>query len=492
VIGAGMAGLSTAYNLLRAGRSVAVLDRGDLGAGETARTTAHLASAVDDKFYLLERMHGRLGAKLVYESHAAAIDQIEHIAAEENIDCDFARIDGFLFPAHPRQARDIEREFEAATRAGLHVTQLSGAPLPFDSGPCLRFARQAQIEPMKYLHGLARAVRKMGGLICTNAHVQTIEEGRPCSVRLADGVTVRANAVVVATNTPINDVFAMHTKQAPYRSYVIAVEIAPGSIEPGLYWDSGDPYHYLRLQGNDLLIVGGEDHKAGQAQKPEESWQRLQAWTEDRFPFTRHVRHRWSGHIQEPADGLAFIGLNPGHDKHVFIATGDSGNGMTHGAIAGMLLTDLICERSNPWASLYDPRRKVSSLHAMRDFLKENLNVAMRYGDWLLPKAASEHGILPGSGAVIRRGVRPIAVYVDEGGKRHECSAICPHLGGIVAWNRAERSWDCPCHGSRFSPYGEVMTGPAARDLAPLGDSPQEKPRAVEEGFAEPSSIEAE
>jgi glycine/D-amino acid oxidase-like deaminating enzyme/nitrite reductase/ring-hydroxylating ferredoxin subunit len=467
VIGAGMAGLSTAYHLLHAGRSVVVIDKGGLRVGETARTTAHLASAVDDHFYLLERMHGREGARLARESHAAGIDSIEAISQREGIACDFLRVDGFLFAARPSHQSELKKEFEAAARAGLSVKELARAPLPFDTGPCLSFARQAQVEPMKYLQGLARAVQERGGLICTNTHVERVEEGTPCVVNLKAGPSIRAEVVVVATNTPVIDRFAMHTKQAPYRTYVIAMEIAPGSVVPGLYWDTGDPYHYIRLQGDNLLIVGGEDHKCGQEEEPEERWRRLEAWTRERFPSAFAVRHRWSGHIQEPADGLAYIGRNPGASANVFIATGDSGNGMTHGALAGLLLTDLICGRENPWAKLYDPSRKVKSMPATREFLKENVNVALQYTDWIRPQNG-EHDIPRGHGAVVRRGLHPVAVFVDEQGMRHECSAVCPHLAGVVAWNRAERSWDCPCHGSRFSPYGQVLTGPAASDLTVL------------------------
>lgn len=467
VIGAGIAGLSTAYHLLLGGKSVVVLDKGHLSGGETARTTAHLASAVDERFYVLERMHGQDGARLVRESHAAAIDSIEGIAQREGIACEFSRVDGWLFAADRKRADELEREFAAATRAGCVVARGASAPLPFETGACLRFSNQAQLEPMKYLEGLARAVRARGGVLCFDRHVRQVEEGKGCAVHLQTGASIHAEAVVVATNTPINDVFAMHTKQASYRSYVVAVEIERGSIAPGLFWDTEDPYHYLRLQGDDLLIVGGEDHKSGQSAQPEESWERLERWTRERFPGAGPVRQRWSGHIQEPADGIAFIGRNPGSSR-VFIVTGDSGNGMTHGALAGILLTDLICGRENAWSKLYDPSRKVSSLHALRDFLKENVNVALHYGDWLRPQTPSDEAVAPGTGAVIRRGVRPVAVFVDEQGVRHECSAICPHLGAIVAWNRAERSWDCPCHGSRFSPHGEVLTGPATRALAPV------------------------
>ncbi len=474
IIGAGMAGLSIAYHLLRAGKSVVVLDKGNIGSGETGRTTAHIANALDDHFFMLERMHGEEGARLAAASHTAAIASIESIANAEDIACAFSRVDGFLFLHAGTDRHELEQELAAAQRAGLEVDLLPHAPVPFLSGPALRFRNQAQFHPMAYLLGLAKAITRMGGKIITGAHVTGVQEDTPLRVQLEGGESLVAGSVVVATNTPIIDRFAMHTKQAPYRSYVIGVPVLKGSIPRALYWDTGDPYHYLRLAGDDdLLLVGGEDHKVGQDSSPEDCWARLEDWTMERFPTAGAVQFRWSGQVQEPADGLAFIGKNPGLNPHVYIVTGDSGNGITHGALAGVLISDLICDRSNPWKDLYDPSRKILGREAAREFVKENVNVALHYGQWLLPGDRALPQIEPGHGAVLRRGMRRVAVYVDDDGQRHECSAKCPHLGCIVAWNRAERSWDCPCHGSRFDPYGHVLTGPAQRDLGRLD---QEQP----------------
>jgi glycine/D-amino acid oxidase-like deaminating enzyme/nitrite reductase/ring-hydroxylating ferredoxin subunit len=477
VIGAGITGLSTAYHLLEAGCSVMVIDKGRVACGETGRSTAHVSSALDDHYCMLERMHGASGARLAAESHVAAIASIEAIAKKEAIDCAFSRVDGYLFAAHAREIDLLDRELVAARRAGLEVDMVGGAPLPFATGAALRFRHQAQVQPVAYVEGLARAVRAKGGLIRTGVRVRHVEEGSPAKVHVDGGATVVARSVVVATNTPVVDVFAMHTKQAAYRSYAIGIPVEKGSIERALYWDTQDPYHYIRLAGDDdLLIVGGEDHKVGQSREPEHRWERLERWARDRFAIadgTEGARYRWSGQVWEPVDGLAFIGKNPGRADNVFISTGDSGNGITHGAIAGILLSDLIAGRENPWAGLYDPSRKVTRVLAAREFVKENLNVGLHYGDYLKPGEDPAH-IARGEGAIVRRGVRRVAVYVDEVGQRHECAGVCTHLGGPISWNRAERSWDCPCHGARFDPYGRVMTGPALRDLERLETEPQE------------------
>ena len=482
VVGAGIAGMTTAYLLAREGRSVVVIDDGPIGGGQTERTTAHLANAIDDQYFEIERLHGERGAQLAAESHTAAIDRIERIVTQENIDCDFERLDGYLFMP-PNESTDLlDRELAAAHRAGLtDVVRLDRAPLEqFDTGPCLRFPRQGQFHPLKYLAGLSSAITRDGGRIFTGAHAVDIDGGSPGRVRTSDGFVITASAIVVATNTPVNDRVAIHTKQAAYLSYVIGARVAHGSITKALYWDTLDPYHYVRVQSaasastdppigetaaNDILIIGGEDHKTGQEDDASDRYSRLEAWARERFPAMREVQFRWSGQVMEPIDGLAFIGQNPLDDDNVFIATGDSGMGMTHGTIAGILLTDLIIGRDNPWKTLYDPARK--TLRAGMEFVKETSNMASQYTDWVTSgDVSSTEEIATGTGAVLRRGIKKVAIYRDNDGSLHEMSAVCTHLGCIIAWNSSEHTWDCPCHGSRFDKYGHVVNGPANRELA--------------------------
>lgn len=473
VVGAGIAGLTTAYLLSQEGKRVVVLDDGPIGSGMTQVTTAHLASALDDRYFEIERLHGETSARLAAQSHTAAINRIEAIVRQESIACDFQRLDGYLFLA-PEQKNELvqilDRELAAARRAGLKdVEKLVRAPLePFNTGPCLRFPKQGQFHPLKYLAGLARAIESRGGRIFTDTHADQIHGGNPAEVGAGPQV-VACDAVVVATNTPINDLVAIHTKQAPYMSYVIGARVPRGSVHRALYWDTLDSYHYVRLQtmdgDDDLLIVGGEDHKSGQADDTDERHGRLEAWARERFPGMQEVEYVWAGQVMETIDGLAFIGRNPLDKDNVFIATGDSGMGMTHGTIAGMLLTDLILGRVSLWEKLYDPRRK--TLRAAGTYVKETANMAAQFGDWVgKGDAASPDEIANGSGAVIRRGVNMVAVYRDAQGRLHERSAVCNHLGCIVHWNAAETTWDCPCHGSRFDKLGKVINGPANRDLA--------------------------
>jgi glycine/D-amino acid oxidase-like deaminating enzyme/nitrite reductase/ring-hydroxylating ferredoxin subunit len=478
IVGAGIAGMSTAYLLARAGVSVVVLDDGPIGGGETGRTTAHLSNALDDRYDELARLFGQRGAQLAAESHTAAIDRIESIVAEEGVHCNFERLDGYLF-APPEESRaGLAREYEAARRAGLiDIAWVDKAPLQgFDTGPCLRFPRQGQFHPLRYLYGLAEAIGHYGGRIFTHTHADEIKGGSHASVETRNGYCVTAAAVVVATNSPVNDPLIMHTKQSAYRTYVIGAQVPRGVVPPALYWDTADPYHYVRLhrggdtplQGQadayDLLIVGGEDHRVGEQDDGAARFAALDCWARRRFPRLGTLAYQWSGEVLEPMDSLAFIGRRPTDEPNVFIATGDSGHGMTHGMIAGMLLTDLILGRPNPWADLYNPSRLTGP--AALDYLTENVTTVFHYTDWLTGgEVASTAEIQPGEGRIIRRGLSKIAAYRDENGVVHERQAICPHLGCVVAWNSTEKSWDCPCHGSRYDAFGHVLNGPANNDL---------------------------
>ncbi|MFN2491642.1 MAG: FAD-dependent oxidoreductase [Pyrinomonadaceae bacterium] len=476
IVGAGIAGMSTAYLLAREGKRVVILDDGPIGGGMTQRTTAHLVNALDDRYFELERLHGEEGSRLAAESHTAAINAIEAIVKQESIKCEFKRLDGYLF-VPPRDSKKIlDDELEAVHRAGLtDVEKVERVPWDsYDTGAALRFPQQAQFHPLKYLAGLAKAIKEKGGRIYNETHANEIEGGKTARVETTGHGVVTADAVVVATNTPVNDLIAIHTKQAPYQTYVIGARVPKGSIPSGLYWDTPDPYHYIRLESvgrgasaYDVLIVGGEDHKTGQQDDANKRFSALERWTTRRFPMVESIEYRWSGEVMEPIDGLAYIGRNPMDKDNVFIATGDSGNGMTHGTIAGLLLTDLILQRKNPWASLYEPSR--ITLKAFPEFAKENLNVAKQYTDLVVAgDVESVDDIQPGFGAIISRGLSKVAVYRDPGGVTHEMSAVCKHLGCIVNWNTLENTWDCPCHGSRYDAMGQVFQGPANSSLEPV------------------------
>jgi len=401
----------------------------------------------------------------------------------EGIDCDYERLDGYLMPRRPGDIEEIEREAEAAQRAGLtDVAIVERAPIAgFESGSALRFPGQAQFHILKYLTGLADAlVRKYGAKIYCDTHVEGVEGGEPCTVKITGDKKLTANCVVVCTNASISDYVRTPMMITPDRTYAIAAVVPRGSVEKALYWDTGYPYHYVRLQpldepypgvleGDtlwDALIVGGEDHTVGHDAQPQERWDKIERWMRERWPQAREVIYRWSGQILEPPDGIAYIGKNPDGAENVYMASGDSGQGMTHGTIAGILITDLILGRDNPWAELYNPKRVSLRASPTFELAKHSVDVAVQFAKgYLWPDTASIEDIPAGEGRVIRRGTKKIAVYRDEQGQVHEKSAVCTHLKCVVEWNGAEKSWDCPCHGSRFDPYGEVINGPAISAL---------------------------
>ena len=476
VIGGGIAGLSSAYCLASAGKKVVLIEDGLIGSGETGRTTAHLTNALDDRYYVLSKLFGTEKASLAAESHTAAIDWIDNTIRREKIDCDFMRLDGFLF-LHPSDTMDsLNKELEATHNIGLLTEMLDHVPgMINEPSPCIRFPNQGQFHIMKYLNGLAKAFEEKGGKIYTNTHASKIEE----NLVIANGQRIDADHIIVATNSPVNDLIAMHTKQFPYRSYVIGCTIPKNALQPSLWWDTGDqdskwitaPYHYVRLQSYndqyDLLICGGEDHKTGQADKEEipeeERYNKLIEWTRTHFPMIKEIKYRWSGQVMEPLDSLAFIGRNPGN-KNIYIITGDSGNGMTHGTLGGLILCDMILGKKNKWEEIYKPTR--SPLKVAGKYLKEAMNMAAQYVDWVSKEDIDKAEELSnGQGGIISSGLKKIAAYRDETGHLSFFSASCPHLGCVVQWNADEKSFDCPCHGSRFSAEGKVINGPAITDL---------------------------
>ncbi|MFC0773016.1 FAD-dependent oxidoreductase [Terrimonas alba] len=476
IIGGGIAGITTAYCLARAGRNITLVEDGFIGSGETGRTTAHLTCALDDRYFQIEEVYGEDDSRLAAASHTTAIDWIEETVGNLSIDCNFKRVSGYLFPDPSDEIENLQKEFEATRKAGLRTEWLDQIPgISSESGPCIRFPRQGQFHIMQYLNGLANAIERLGGTIYTQTKATDIDDGGA----KCNGFKVSAQHVVVATNSPVNNMVAMHTKQFPFRTYVIGAKIPKGTVEPAMWWDTGNqhskwytaPYHYVRTEQYDeefdLLISGGEDHKTGQADDeniPEERrYDRLISWTKEHFPMMTEIIYKWSGQVLEPLDYMAFIGKNPGN-KNVYIITGDSGNGMTHGTIGGILISDLIQGKENAWEKIYSPKRL--PLKVPGKYLKEMADMAAQYADYFVKADVHETDELKaGEGAILSKGLKRFAVYKDENNELFAFSAVCPHLGCVLQWNADEKSFDCPCHGSRFTKEGKVINGPAIADL---------------------------
>jgi len=464
IVGAGITGITAAMFLQRAGKRVAIVEGRRVLEGETGHTTAHLATALDSRYATLRRDFGERSARLAYESSRAAIDQIAAFVKELSIDCGFASATGYLYTEREESLRDLHVEFEAARALGIPVSVTREVPLPFPTIAGLRFDDQAQIYPLRYLGPMLDLLVEHGCQVFEDTPVTAFEDGTPCTVSTAAG-TVTAGSVILATNAPLNLLF-LQTKLAHYRSYVAAFPHERRS-DNLLFWDTENPYHYTRsatVEGTPYLLVGGEDHKTGQNDDTDASFARLIEYARVHFNVGS-PSFRWSGQIVEPVDGLPYIGRNSA-SKNVYVATGYGGNGMTFGTIAGMLLSDLVLERGSPYSDLYDPTR-IKPLVSAGKYLEENVDFPSHLiGDRVAAWSASLADLEPGDGKVVTVSGEPVAVYRDAAGTTRGLSPVCTHLGCHVKFNRAEQSWDCPCHGSRFDLDGRVVNGPALTALA--------------------------
>lgn len=464
IIGAGFTGLTAGVLLSKAGVSVAVLEAHRVGRGDSGLTTAHLTAALDARYQHLISKFGEEQARRAASSQTAAIAHIAEMISTYNIDCDFERVPAYYFAERARDRTKIEDEYRASMKVGLSCRFVEDLPLPFRADCGVLYEAQAQLHPRKYLNALAEILLQYNGYIFERTRVLDVRDRDP--VRLTTEVgEVRAKAVIVATHTPVNTLVRLHTKQAAYRSYVLGIE-RKGHVEfpPGLFFDTADPYHYLRrhpVEEGDWVIAGGADHKVGQEPDTRRPFAVLEEYCRTRLG--EHViRKMWSGQVFETIDGLPYIGEL---DAHTYVATGYSGNGVTHGTAAAILLSDLILGRENPWAELYEPKR-MKPLASAKRFVVENTNVAKHLiADRWKAEEESLFEVERGEGMIIEQSGKKLAVYRDPQGALSVCSATCTHLGCIVQWNGAEKSWDCPCHGSRFDTDGEVLEGPAVRAL---------------------------
>jgi glycine/D-amino acid oxidase-like deaminating enzyme/nitrite reductase/ring-hydroxylating ferredoxin subunit len=438
----------------------------------TPRTTAHLASELDDYYHYLVKAVGEDDARLYHDSQVAAINRIETVCGDESVDADFMRLDGFLVPAEAAHQTDLEKEYEACRSIGVKVEWADEAPVPLPLGTrALRFPDQARFHPLKYIRGLIAAIEgREGRIYGSTVYVDHREEDGGVMIETEAGPRIRARAAVFATNSPVNDKVTIHTKQVPDRTYVIASPVPKGSVPDALVWDTLDAYHYARLQplgpAEDLLIVGGEDHRTGEATDMEDRFRRIESWTRERFPEFGEVRYRWSGQVMEPVDFMPYSGRNPGNDN-IYVHTGDSGQGMTNGVAGALNIAALLFEQKARFADVLDPSRKPRVGTSLAEFISGRVDDVKNLSEYLTGGELDTVEVLqPGQGAIIRRGAKKIAAYRNEDGTVIERLATCTHVGCIVHWNPLEKCWDCPCHGSWFQPDGTVINGPAISPLA--------------------------
>jgi glycine/D-amino acid oxidase-like deaminating enzyme/nitrite reductase/ring-hydroxylating ferredoxin subunit len=481
VVGGGITGLTTAYLLTRTGRKVILLERARCAQIDTGHTTAHLTMVTDTRLTELESRFGRTHAQAVWDAGRAAIAQIDEMASEHEIDCAFKWVDGYLHARNGKPSADETEAFraEAALACELGFDATFTTTVPFAGGPGIGFHDQARVHPRRYLAGVARALAAEGCGIYEHTEAEEFRES-PLGVK-ANGHWVSCDDIVIATHNPLVGMASMasatvfQTKLALYTSYVVAGRIPRGTVPDALFWDTGDPYRYVRLEAHrdhDLLIVGGEDHKTGQADDTQACFERVEQVARERVPDIE-LTHRWSGQVIETPDGLPYIGQMT---EHQYAATGFGGNGMTFGTLSAMLIADAIDGQKNPWAELFEPGRSALR-RGLWEYVKENAD----YPYYLLrdrfagAEGRSVRAVKRGQGKVIEHNGEKVAAYRDSHGALTLRSAVCTHMGCVVGWNDAEGTWDCPCHGSRFTPQGDVISGPAETPLSHVGKK-QEAP----------------
>jgi glycine/D-amino acid oxidase-like deaminating enzyme/nitrite reductase/ring-hydroxylating ferredoxin subunit len=467
IVGGGITGITTGLLLKKAGKSVLIAEAQNLGFGTTGGTTAHLNSFMETPFSTIIKDFGAENAKLVAKAARQALDLIKRHIDEYGIDCGYESVPGYLYATDEQQIKELDKFYEGFEKVEAEVSVCNTIPVKIPFEKAFEVPAQGLFHPTRYIYALAKEFEKLGGVIAEGCRVTGVEENEILDITTSRG-PLKAKNLIYATHIPPG-VNLLHFRCAPYRSYVIACKLKNEEDYPkGLAYDMADPYHYFRTQeidGEKYFIAGGEDHKTAHEENTESRFQCLESYVRKYYDVEK-VAFKWSSQFFDPADGLANIGHLPGHPSNMFVATGFGGIGMTNSHISALLLTDLITSGKSEYEHLFNPNR-IKPVAGFNNFVKEAADVVSHFiGDRLSKEKIGDLiEIAPGEGKVVKYEGHTLALYKDEEGKLHALNSACTHIKCIVNWNTAEKSWDCPCHGSRFSFDGEMLTGPARKDL---------------------------
>jgi len=467
IVGGGITGISTALKLQKAGKKCIVLEAHNLGFGTTGGTSAHLNTILDTPYYQIANDFGKENAQLVASAARNAIEWIKRNVDEHNIECDFKEVKGYIFAQIDTQIDELQKLLDSANEVKEHVVFADKIPIPIPFQKAIVFDKQAQFNPIEYLHGIAEVFESIGGIIIEDCRVTHVEsDGKMATVTSACG-EVKGRHLVYATHIPPG-VNILNFTCAPYRSYVLAIKLRTDDYPNALVYDMYNPYRYYRTQeinGEKYLIFGGEDHKTAHEKNTEKCFRELESYARQFFNV-QSVDYKWSSQYYEPADGLPYIGHLPGNANNIYAATGFGGNGLIYGTASALILSDLIVQGKSEYKDLFSPAR-IKPIAGFENAAKETADVAKNLvSGWLSSeKLYNLIELSRGEGKVVTYDGKKIALYKDEAGKLFAVNPACPHINCSVNWNTAEKSWDCPCHGSRFSCTGAMLTGPANTDL---------------------------
>ncbi|MGB8194574.1 MAG: FAD-dependent oxidoreductase [Chitinophagaceae bacterium] len=466
IVGGGITGLATALLLQKAGKSCIVAEAHTLGFGTSGGTTAHLNTFMDSSYDKVISDFGENNAQLLAEVARKALNLIADNIREHDIECEHRQLPAYVYSQNEDQTKELDKIIEGSRTAGLDIDYVNEIPVPIPFEKAAVIEDQAQFNPTKYLFGIAKAFEAAGGVIIQGCRVEGVEENNVLEAATGMG-TIKARHLIYATHIPPG-VNLLHFRCAPYRSYAMAVKLKDDKYPEALAYDMYDPYHYHRTQevnGELFLIVGGEDHKTAHEENTEACFTKLESYIRTNY-HVQSIANKWSSQYFEPADGLPYIGHLPGGAQNMWVATGFGGNGMTYSHVAALVFHEIFVARESQYADLFNPNR-IKPVAGFTNFVKENADVVthMIGGYFSHEKLESLAELAPGEAKVVKYEGHRVAIYKDESGKLHAVNPVCPHAKCSVGWNTAEKSWDCPCHGSRFSFDGELLTGPARSDL---------------------------
>ena len=467
IVGGGITGITTGLQLQKAGKKCILAEAHTIGFGTSGGTTAHLNTYMENTYAQIEKDFGEQNAQLVASAAREALNLVKRNVTEYNIDCGYSEQPGYVFSQDEKQTKELDDIYDASKKAGCEVRYESTIPIPVDFIKAVVYERQAQIRPSKYFYALAKAFEDAGGVLLQGCRVTGVhEKGDHLEVESFRG-NIHCRQLIYATHIPPG-VNLLHFRCAPYRSYVMAVKLKDENYPDVLAYDMYDPYHYYRTQevdGEKFLVAGGEDHKTAHQADTEECFEKLESYLRKYFDI-EEVSFKWSSQFFAPADGLPYIGHLPGNPDNVFVATGYGGSGITYSHVAALMLTDIIVKGESRYEKLFDPNR-IKPVAGFENFVKEAADVVAKFfGDRFAKTKIKElDELAPGEAKVVKYEGESIALYKDESGELHAVNPACTHINCMVGWNTAEQSWDCPCHGSRFSMDGEMLTAPARKDL---------------------------